>query len=184
MFNFVFDKASSANLAEGTAMDTEYPYIVPLRLLYFCQDHNYPYTVSYIDDTLPDNAYYPVGIGWFDFSQDYFAKMSDRVKEYLREKKLKVLFYYHEGDNPYHEKTYLDSLCKINNLPADCYKFVSGNTKASEIPGFVYFPDHELFYWRNAQTGAVIHDNVRAKQFTMLSRFHKWWRVTVTAYLH
>jgi hypothetical protein len=67
-----------------------------------------------------------------------------------------------------------------------CYKFVSGNTKADDIPGFAWFPDHELFYWRNAvrwndrsMPGASYHARVRSHRYTALNRVHKWWRATI-----
>jgi hypothetical protein len=172
-------------------MGDNYPYIIPCRLFYFCQDHSYPMNISYIHQPIPDNAYYPVGIGWFDFSQDYFSMMSPEVHTHLKDKKLKVLFYYHEGDNPLHEKTRLDELCHLHQLPLDCYRFISGNTACETIKNFVYFPDHELFYWRNGvvwnnrpQPGCIVHDQKRTKDFTLLSRIHKWWRSTVVSYLH
>jgi hypothetical protein len=202
VFNFVFDRAHLGrpypNLAPMMdasngyhGMGDTYPFIIPCRLLYFCQDHGYPMTINYIDQPMPDNAYYPVGINWFDFSLDFFALMSNQVLELLREKKLKVLFYYHEGDNPSHEKDRLDSLCLQHNLSTDCYRFVSGNTACENLPNFVYFLDHELFYWRNGvvwnnqpQSGCAIHHRPRKHQFTLLSRVHKWWRSTVVSYFH
>ena len=172
-------------------MGDTYPYIIPCRLLYFCQDHSYPINVSYIDQPIPNNAYYPLGIGWFDFDQDYFALMSTQVLDLLRRQKLKVLFYYHEGDNPVHEKEYLDTLCQQHQLPLDCYRFVSGNTACESLPNFVYFADHELFYWRNGvvwngrpQPGCQVHTRPRGRKFTLLSRIHKWWRSTIVSYFH
>lgn len=169
----------------------EYPFICPLRLLYYAKDHGYPVNISYIDQPLPENAFYPVGIAWFDFSLDFFALMSDQVRNYLRAGSLRVLFYYHEGDNPYHEKTRLDELCQQHLLPADCYRFVSGNTESSKIKNFVHFADHELFYWRNSviwnkipQIGCEPHVFRRNKEFTCLSRVHKWWRAAVMTYLN
>jgi hypothetical protein len=97
-----------------------------------------------------------------------------------------VLFYYHEGDNPYHIKQRLDELCQNHLLPPNCYRFVSGNTAADNIKNFVYFPDHELLYWhRNRQVPPTpTHANPRPYDFTVLSRTHKWWRATVMTDLH
>ena len=202
MFNFVFDRvhlgrpypnlAPMMDASNGYhGMGDTYPYIIPCRLLYFCQDHSYPINVSYIDQPIPNNAYYPLGIGWFDFDQDYFALMSTQVLDLLRRQKLKVLFYYHEGDNPVHEKEYLDTLCQQHQLPLDCYRFVSGNTACESLPNFVYFADHELFYWRNGvvwngrpQPGCQVHTRPRGRKFTLLSRIHKWWRSTIVSYFH
>ena len=202
MFNFVFDRgvgwAPYPNLAPPMdnfdngfhGMGDTYPFIVPLRILYFAKDHNYPVNISYIDQPLPSDAFYPIGLGFFNFDIDYFELMSAAVLDYCRKGQLKILFYYHEGDNPYHEKNRLDTLCAQHNLPIDCYRFVSGNTKADEIPGFIYFPDHELFYWRSAvkwndrsMPGCSYHNRIRSHQFTVLSRVHKWWRATIMTYL-
>jgi len=202
VFNFVFDQrhrdrpypnlAPMMDASNGYhGMGDTFPYIVPCRLLYFCKDHGYPLTVSYIDQPIPNNAYYPVGIGWFDFEQDYFASMSKQVLTLLRNHQMRVLFYYHEGDNPVHEKTRLDQLCLQHQLPVDCYRFVSGNTACETLSNFVYFPDHELFYWRNGvvwndrpQPGCHVHTRPRSRQFTLLSRIHKWWRSTIVSYFH
>lgn len=203
MFNFVFDRRNDArpypNLAPMMnnphesyhGMGDDWPFIAPCRLLLYCQDHNYPMRISYIDEPILDQAFYPVGLAWFDYSQDYFDLMSPRVIELLKEQRLTVLFYYHEGDNPHYEKTRLDQLCVQHELPLTCYRFVSGNTQADVIPGFVYFPDHELFYWRNSvkwngrsMPGCSYHTRTRTHKFTALNRFHKWWRLTIMAELH
>lgn len=200
MFNFVFDRRNDSrpypNLApmqdnpheSYAGLGDTYPYIVPCRLLYYAQDHDYPINISYIDQPIPPDAYYPVGIGWFDFSLDYFSLMSAEVRTHLRIKSMRVLFYYHEGDNPLQEKIRLDTLCRLYNLPLDCYCFVSGNTACVDLDNFVYFADHELFYWRNSvkwndlsRPGCSYHTRRRSRRFTALNRFHKWWRATIMA---
>lgn len=201
MFNFVYDRRNDSrpypNLAPMMdnphdtyhGMGDIYPFIAPLRLYHYCNDHQYPMNISYTDEPLPENALYPIGLAWFDYSQDYFSMIPNQTLEHIRQGKLTVLFYYHEGDNPYREKDRLDSLCIQHNLPTNCYKFISGNTEADKISNFIYFPDHELFYWRNGvvwngnpREGALAHSNIRNKKFTMLSRIHKWWRATIVTY--
>ena len=202
MLNLVYDRCelgrpypNLAPLIDASngyhGLGDEYPYIAPIRLYYYAQDHNFPINVSYINDPLPSKAFYPVGISWFDFSLDYFELMSEQVCSYLRDGKLRVLFYYHEGDNPHHEKARLDELCSQHNLPTDCYRFISGNTQADVLENFVYFPDHELFYWRNSvkwnnrsMPGVSYHDRPRSHRYTALNRIHKWWRATAIADLH
>lgn len=198
MFNFVFDRRNDArpypNLAPMMSnphesyhgMGDTWPFIDPCRLLLYCQDHNYPYRISYTDEHIPEQAWYPVGLTFFHFEVDYFALMPDQVKKLLKSKSMRVLFYYHEGDSPWHEKQRLDNLCQINDLPTDCYCFISGNTAADYVPNFIWFPDHELFYWRNAvrwnnrsMPGASFHTRPRQRRYTALNRFHKWWRATV-----
>ncbi len=197
MFNFVFDRfvngqpypnlAPIIDISQGyNQLELEYPRIIPLRLLYFVKDHDYPHRIYDISQTFPANSFYPVGIAWFNFDLDYFGLMSAQVLELCRAKKLTILFYYHEGDDPNREKHRLDQLCDHHRLPRNCYVFVSGNTQADNIPGFVHFVDHELFYWRCSRLQPVLsaHGRPRTHRFTALSRRHQSWRATVMAWLH
>lgn len=154
-----------------------FPFTVPLELFEHCQTHNYPCIVG------GTGEYYPIGIGFFNFDIDYFSLLSKEVLSALKEKTLKILFYYHEGDDPYSIQLRLNALCTVHKLSYTCYKFISGNTEADKIPGFIYFPDHELLYWhRNKNIQATpVHFNIRKKDFTALSRTHKWWRATAMA---
>ena len=198
MFNLVFDRRNDSrpypNLAPMMdnphdsyhGMGDEWPFIVPCRLLYYCRDHGYPCNVSYLDEPIPQQAWYPVGLGFFNFDIDYFGMMSAQVLTLLKSGDMRVLFYYHEGDSPYHEKQRLDQLCINHNLDKDCYRFVSGNTKADDVVGFTWFPDHELFYWRNAviwngrsMPGCSYHERARSRRYTALNRIHKWWRAAL-----
>jgi hypothetical protein len=158
-----------------------WPNTVPVELLEHCRTHGVECELSLVEDSV--GGYYPVGLGFFNFDVDYFGLMSPLVQGRLRNQTLIALFYYHEGDNPARIKQRLDQLCVCHRLPADCYRFVSGNTAADHIPGFAYFPDHELLFWhRNREVmPAEIHHNPRPFEFTALSRTHKWWRATVMA---
>ena len=60
MFNFVFDREHLGrpypNLAPMMdarngyhGMGDTYPFIVPIRLIYYCHDHQYPINISYLD---------------------------------------------------------------------------------------------------------------------------------------
>ena len=157
-----------------------WPNTVPVELHEHCVTHNFPYNLYSIDN-YPPGSYYTIGLGFFNFFIDYFGLFPIPVQQQLRSGNLKVLFYYHEGDNPYRIKEALDKQCRLHQLPIDCYQFISGNTTADNIPGFVYFPDHELLYWHRNQCiiPGPINLNTRSKEFTALSRTHKWWRATV-----
>lgn len=195
-FNFVADRivkgkaypALATWQAEPYTTDWQkfvqhYPHTVPCELHEHCQDFGVPYHLWSIDDAFPVGSYYTIGIGFFNFNVDYFGLMSDKVQDALRTGQLTALFYYHEGDNPYNIKERLDNLCLAWQLPQECYRFVSGNTEAKKIPSFVYFPDHELLYWRRNKLTipTPIHTNTRGRDFTVLSRTHKWWRATAVA---
>ena len=162
---------------------SHYPYTIPLRLQEYCEHHAVKLNIVDLAGDWPADAFYPVGLGFFDFDIDYFELMPDRVKTELFWNHIRILFYYHEGDNPFKIKQRLDELCARHNLRNDCYVFVSANTAAKSIPGFVYFNDFELWYWqRNEHTPACnIHNDPREREFTVLNRLHKTWRATAMA---
>lgn len=155
-----------------------WPHTTPAELFAHMDDHGVEYTLS-----TQGGQYYAIGLGFFNFSIDYFALVQPNIMQGVAQGAVTVLFYYHEGDNPHNIKARLDALCVQHNLPVDCYRFVSGNTTANAIPGFVYFPDHELLYWRRNQNvaPAKLHDHARTYEFVALSRTHKWWRASVMA---
>jgi len=158
--------------------DRQYPYTIPLRLQEYCVQHCVPLTIYSIEEQFPLNTFYPIGIGFFDFSIDYIDLLPHRVRDRLNLGDLKLLFYYHEGDNPADIKQRLDGLCAEHKLHQDCYVFVSGNTAAKTLPNFVYFADFELWYYqRNRASPALkIHTQPRERDFTVLNRLHKSWR--------
>jgi hypothetical protein len=127
-----------------------------------------------------------VGLGFFDFGIDYFTLLPTEVFQAVYHGKIRVLFYYHEGDNPQRIKQRLDMLAAQLRLPSDCYVFVSSNSAAKHIPGFVVFDDFELWYYqRNIESDPLpVHHDGRSREFTCLSRLHKWWRATAMADLH
>jgi len=163
--------------------DQNYPYTVPLRLQEYCVTHGVELNITDVDSEWPADAFYPVGLGFFDFGIDYFELMPERIRTGLFFDDVRVLFYYHEGDNPWHIKTRLDQLCIKHNLHDNCYRFVSGNTAAKTLPNFVYFTDFELWYYqRNRASPALkIHSEPREREFTVLNRLHKSWRALAMA---
>jgi len=160
-----------------------WPHTTPLRLQEYCDHHGIKLNIIDIDSEWPSDAFYPVGLGFFDFGIDYFELMPERIRTRLFFGDVRVLFYYHEGDNPFHIKTRLDDLCTKHNLRGDCYVFVSSNSAASNIPRFVAFQDSELWYWqRNHSSPALkIHHEPRERDFTVLNRLHKSWRALIMA---
>jgi hypothetical protein len=163
-----------------------WPYTVPADLYDHCQAHGFPYQLRTVKESYNQPSFYPIAIGWFDFKIDYFDLLDNYVFEQLLQKNLRVLFYYDEGDNPYLIKQRLDNLCQQHELSTDCYRFISANTAADCIENFVYFAGDELLYWlRNQDHPATgIHTRPRQREFTALSRTHKWWRATAMADLY
>jgi hypothetical protein len=156
-----------------------HPSTVPVELFEHCATHHVK--IDLATDIVP--GYYAIGIGFFNFGIDYFELLPKHIFHAVKFRQIKILFYYHEGDNPANIKMYLDVCCQKNQLPVDCYHFVSGNTAAEKLERFHYFPDHELLYWhRNKEVPAEsIHLHRRRYNFTILNRTHKWWRATVMA---
>jgi hypothetical protein len=155
-----------------------WPHTTPAELFAHMDDHGIEYSLS-----INSGQYYTIGLGFFDFSIDYFALIKTNIMQSIVQGSVTVLFYYHEGDNPYNIKARLDALCVQHNLPVSCYRFVSGNTTADAIPGFAYFPDHELLFWRRNHNiaPAELHSRARTYEFVVLSRTHKWWRASAMA---
>jgi hypothetical protein len=165
---------------------SHYPYTVPFRPQEYCEHHGVKINIYQANDDLPSNCYYPIGLGFFDFDIDYFGLIGAALCERIRRGDLRVLFYYHEGDNPARIKHRLDQLVLHHQLPLDCYVFVSANSAADQLPGFVYFADFELWYWQrnHGQPPLAIHSEPRECEFTVLNRLHKSWRATAMADLH
>lgn len=163
-----------------------HPYTIPLRLQEYCDNHGVKINIYRITDALPEKTFYPIGLGFFDFSIDYFRLLPRAVANQVGRAELRVLFYYHEGDNPERIKQRLDALAEKNHLHPDSYVFVSANTAARKIPGFVYFTDFELWYWQRnvANRPLPIHNNARSRDFTALVRLHKPWRAMCMADLN
>jgi hypothetical protein len=124
-----------------------------------------------------------VGLEFFNFGIDYFELMSSKIRDKLREESVRVLFYYHEGDNPLRIKQRLDDLVNTHLLPPNCYVFVSANTAAQGIKNFVYFTDFELWYYQRNHSllPLKIHNEPRERDFTVLNRLHKSWRALAMA---
>lgn len=160
-----------------------WPHTIPVRLQEYCDHHGVKLNIVDIDSEWPANAFYPVGLGFFDFGIDYFELLPERIRAGLFFDDVRVLFYYHEGDNPFHIKARLDELCTKHDLRNNCYKFVSGNTAAKQLENFVYFADFELWYYQRNRTSPAlkIHNNPRERDFTVLNRLHKSWRAMAMA---
>jgi hypothetical protein len=194
MINFCYDTMSSPdlgypNLAELNLLpdefDSTWPYCIPFRLLVYLKHARVCWTSSLVDHA-PVGSWYPVALGWHNFECDYFSLMKPQVISRLKSGDIRVLFYYHEGDNPERIRNRLDSCCRAHELPLDCYLFLSANTAAAKLDQFYYFPDHEhfLLYVNRRQGHTPVTDLPRTYEFTALNRIHKWWRGSIMSDLH
>jgi hypothetical protein len=161
--------------------EQHWPYTTPLRLQEYCDQHNVKLNIYQVEDAFPNNTFYPIGLAFFDFSIDYFELMPSNILKALREHGVRVLFYYHEGDNPARIKNRLDKLAINHLLSPNCYVFVSANTAARALSNFVYFTDFEFWYYQRNQVSAPlkIHHQQREREFTVLTRLHKSWRALI-----
>ena len=167
---------------QGHEFDDRWPRTVPLRLLVYFDRANI-ITKSFTVQDAPLGSWYPVALAWHDFDCDYISLMSSELLQRVRNCKIRILFYYHEGDNPAKIKQHIDTLCYNHGLPHDCYLFVSANTAAADLDNFEYFSDHEHFfrYINRRQCIPEIAIQPRPYKFTALNRTHKWWRASCMA---
>jgi len=189
-FNFVVDRvvhdkiyphlaawSAEPYTPEWRQFGSKWPYTTPLRIQEYCKLHQVPINTYSVED-FPDGSFYPIAIGFFDFTIDYFGLLPTAVHAAVASNRLKILFFYHEGDNPYRIKERLDALALAHSLDSTCYVFVSSNSAAQNIPGFVAFQDSELWYYQRNHDNLPlqIHREPRERDFTALARTHKWWR--------
>lgn len=194
LLTFCFDHMSAPevlgypNLAQRDldpdGFDHTWPRTVPCRLFVYFQRHSIPVRQCQVSDA-PRGSWYPIAMAWFDFELDYIALIPGSTQEKIRSGDIRILFYYHEGDNPHHIQQRIDWLVNHHRLPRHCYLFVSANS-AADIDRFYYFPDHEFFfdYVNRRQPAVTVSDHPRSFQFTALNRSHKWWRASVMSDLH
>jgi len=161
--------------------DHYWPRTVPFRLQLYLSHCGFSY-VNVPVSAVTGPAWYPIAFGWFDFSLDYLSLVPYDTLNLVRNGSVKILFYYHEGDNPQRIKNRLDLLCNAHDISNDRYIFVSANTIAEKIPGCVYFQDHECFFrYRNRFQQADPVKTFPSYEFLALNRTHKWWRATCMA---
>ena len=194
MIHFCYDTMSDPELGYPNLanpglgpdeFDTTWPRAIAFRLLMYLGYAQAEWSNGLVD-TAPQGSWYPVALGWHDFNCDYFALMKPNVISRLKTGDIRVLFYYHEGDNPERIRDRLDSCCVQHNLPLNCYLFLSANTAANALERFGYFPDHEhfLLYVNRRQGYTPVTDLPRQYDFTALNRIHKWWRASIMSDLH
>ncbi len=162
--------------------DHIWPNTVKLRIIKFFNDNGFLFKETSVDSA-PNGSWYPIAFSWFDFDCDYIDLIPNNSIKRIKNSEIKILFYYHEADNPYHIKERIDFLIEKHQLPNDCYVFVSANTAANNIENFIYYNDHESFFANINRSQSSFLSTRREKEFdfSMLSRTHKWWRATCYA---
>jgi len=150
--------------------NTEY-----FRLVDYLHDHDIDYKIWQTVDA-PNESFYCIGINTYHLDFDYFSKISQNALKRLKKNEINLLFFYHEGDNPYNIKKHLILLCEKHNVDINRIYFVSGNSEADNIENFYYFFDDEILFQGSQNETISYHDNPRSKKFTALVRIEKLWR--------
>ena len=167
---------------EWRQFSTRWPYSKPVMLFEYMDHWGIPYELVKIKDT-DNNTFYPIALSFFSFDVDWFALMPADVFKRICDQKLRVLFYYSEGDNPERINIRINELCEMHSVPREQVYFVSANSACRDIPYFFHVVDDELLYnFRNRNVESVqYHGGYRAKKFTALVRMHKYWRANTMA---
>ena len=147
------------------------------RILYYLHQCRIPKQVVATAGA-PAGAWYPVVLGWFNFSADYLAMISPAAHKRIQQKQMKLIFTYHEGDNPARMRERINQLCADHVIDPEQVWLISGNSSADLVPGCVYWPELEFMYWRTVDqsAGAQYHLQPRSQAFTGLCRIDKLWR--------
>jgi len=160
------------------------PFSEPVMLIEHLCEHNIEHKIVTLDKADKD-TFYPIALSFFDFSIDWFSLMSEKLIKKLKNRNIKILFYYSEGDNPYRIDEHLLKQCLEYDIPREQILFVISNTAAKTLPYFYYVTDDELlFRFRNSEVTPVeYHEHDRDKKYTALVRMHKYWRANIMATL-
>ena len=204
MINFVYDAKNSETFIPNLVKDTT---LIPDTTEWYQLAHKFPFSqenrlIKYMNldgvarqemlvSDLPANeiGYYFIDLNFFDTTIDYFSLMEKRSRKYLKSGRIKVVFYYGEGDNLDLEIIpHLTNLITAHGIPETGVKFVSANALSVNYgTAFVYFPDHELHYRYlhkyQADYVTSVNQDIREKKFTFLNRLDKPWRKTFAASL-
>jgi len=161
---------------------TQWPYSEPVMLFEYMDYWDIPYELVKLEDT-DNDTFYPIALSFFSFTVDWFSLMKPEALTRVQQQKLRVLFYYSEGDNPKRINDYISYLCERYNIPREQIYFASANSACRDIPYFFHVVDDELLYnFRNRKIEPVnYHCKHRSKKFTALVRMHKYWRANTMA---
>ena len=147
------------------------------RIIYYLRDCKIPAQVVKTVDA-PAMSWYPIVLGWFDFTQDYISVISTEALARIRKKQMILVFTYHEGDHPGRIRQRLNELCQQHGIDTEITWLISGNSSADQYPNTVYWPETEFMYWRSVDraSGAQYHLRPRSRAYTALCRIDKLWR--------
>jgi len=192
VFDQIINKKPYPNLATHKAVpytpewrefSKNWPFSEPFHFLEYLDKETIEYqTVTTAENV--KNGIYPVSLSFFDFGIQWFELIDSAILTRLKNKTLKLWFFYSEGDNPKRIQKHLRTQCIKHGVPESQVHFTSANSSAFSLENFSYFVDDELLYWlRNEELPIQYHEQPRSKKFTALVRTHKWWRANTMARL-
>lgn len=154
-------------------MDLTEHWHLPRWLDFYKINYN---TVSLDHATI--DSWYPVGVNFWHFQHDYLRLLPPRVMELLSRRRLKLLFYYREADDPVKIRLHIDSQARSLGVDLDLILLVSGNSLADNTEGCCFFWHFETnFLFQTMNTPRVtINQKSRSRNVTCLNRIHKSWR--------
>jgi len=149
----------------------DWPRLDYPRLFYYLKESGIDVAVKQTEEA-DSEAWYPITVGWFDFTLDYF----DLINPTVLARNMKIVFLYHEADNPGHINKRLMELAELHGH--DNMAFISGNSAADQYRFCHYWPELEYMYRRSVdfKQAATAHFKHRSKHFTGLCRIDKLWR--------
>ena len=151
--------------------DTESPRLDYPRIFYYLKESNIDCVVKHTPEA-GAGAWYPMTVGWFDFTLDYF----DLINPLALDMDMKIVFFYQEGDNPERINQRLTELADKHGYHN--IAFVSGNSVADQYEYTYYWSEVEYMYKRTVDftKASKTHFKRRSKHFTALCRIDKLWR--------
>jgi len=173
---FCVENNSYFNLKEQQSQEYGAPYVMPMTLHKFLDNHGINYEVTDVENA-DYSAWYNINLYFFDFNCDYFTYLNPRVLDKIQHKQLRLLFTYGEPDDPYAIDKRLRELCEIHDIDRESIFFISGNTVADKVDGMSYICESEyLFEIQNTSIPAPTIFERKTKKYTCLNRVHKQYR--------
>lgn len=173
---FCLDNNSYFNLKEHGSQLYEKPYVMPMTLHKFLNNHGVNYEFVSLEDATPD-SWYTINLYFFDFDCDYITYLNPQVLYKIRHGELRLLFTYGEPDDPHAIDRRLRELCEIHEIDRESMFFISGNTIANTIDGMAYVCESEyLFEIQNTVIPEPTIFDHKSKKYTCLNRVHKKYR--------
>ena len=173
---FCIENNSYFNLKEQQSQAYGAPYVMPMTLHKFLDNHEINYDIVDIEDA-DYSAWYNINLYFFDFNCDYFTYLNPKVLYKIRHKQLRLLFTYGEPDDPFAIDKRLRDLCEAHDIDRESIFFISGNTVADSIDGMAYVCESEyLFEIQNTVIPEPTIFERKTKKYTCLNRVHKQYR--------